>query len=223
MRSFFHDLRYAFRNVRNRAGFAAIFILSLAIATGANIAMFAIFYSVLINPLPYSQPDLLYVIWEDASHQGFPESASAPANYLDWKKESRSFSNMAAYFTDSAILTGQGHPVTLRAAWTSASLFDVLGRSQVARGRVFTQSEDHSDAAGVCLLSFRFWRTSFGGEDSILNQTILLNENPVRVIGVLPEDFVLPEGDVDLVRPRMGFRDAKKSRGSLLERIGKTS
>ena len=91
MRSFFQDLLYAFRNVRHRRGFAATFIFTLAIATGANIAIFTIFYAVLIKPLPYSKADRLFVIWEDASQYGFPENAPAPANYVDWKKENRSF------------------------------------------------------------------------------------------------------------------------------------
>src|SRR5881398_2141531 len=104
--SFHNDLRYSFRQITQNPGFFALAVAALALGIGANTAIFSAVEAVLLRPLPYSRPDQLVVVWEDASYIGFAFITPAPANYLDWQARNQVFTDMLATRFVTASLTG---------------------------------------------------------------------------------------------------------------------
>src|SRR5262245_7058262 len=104
------DLRSTFRQIRRTPGFFAIAVAVLALGIGANTAIFSAVEAVLLRPLPYSDPNRLVIVWEDASFVGFAQNTPAPANYVDWRAQNQVFTDMAATRYASAGVTGDGPP-----------------------------------------------------------------------------------------------------------------
>jgi len=113
METLLADARYAARLLRKSPGFTAVAIATLALGIGANTAIFSTVDAVLIRALPYSDPDRIVMIWEDASEIGFPKNTPAPGNYFDWARLNRSFTEVAATRGSSLIVTGDGVPEQL--------------------------------------------------------------------------------------------------------------
>ena len=181
------NLRYAFRQITKNPGFFALAVAALALGIGANTAIFSAVEAVLLHSLPYSRPDRLVVVWEDASFVGFAFNTPAPANYLDWQARNRVFTDMLATRFVTASLTGDGQPEQLSGKKVTPNFFDVLG-VQPVRGRPFTVQEDKSQTP-VVVLSYNLWRRRFGGDQAILGRTMLMNGVPTKVVGVMPKDF----------------------------------
>ena len=181
------NLRYAFRQVTKNPGFFALAVAALALGIGANTAIFSAVEAVLLHSLPYTQPERLVVVWEDASFVGFAFNTPAPANYLDWQARNRVFTDMLATRFVTASLTGDGQPEQLSGKKVTPNFFDVLG-VQPVRGRPFTVEEDKSQTP-VVVLSYNLWRRRFGGEEAIIGRTILMNGVATKVVGVMPKEF----------------------------------
>jgi len=181
------NLRYAFRQITKNPGFFALAVAALALGIGANTAIFSAVEAVLLHSLPYSRPDRLVVVWEDASFVGFAFNTPAPANYLDWQARNRVFTDMLATRFVTASLTGDGQPEQLSGKKVTPNFFDVLG-VQPVRGRPFTVEEDKSQTP-VVVLSYNLWRRRFGGDQAIIGRTMLMNGVPTKVVGVMPKDF----------------------------------
>jgi len=181
------NLRYAFRQITKNPGFFALAVAALALGIGANTAIFSAVEAVLLHSLPYSRPDRLVVVWEDASFVGFAFNTPAPANYLDWQARNRVFTDMLATRFVTASLTGDGQPEQLSGKKVTPNFFDVLG-VQPVRGRPFTVEEDKSQTP-VVVLSYNLWRRRFGGDEAIIGRTMLMNGVPTKVVGVMPKDF----------------------------------
>ena len=185
---FAQDLRYGFRTLRKSPAFAAVAMLALALGIGANTAIFTVVNGVLLRPLPYPDPGRLLRIYETTAE--FSRSSVAYPNYLDWRRESRSFSEMGAYRTDDFNFTGAGQPEQLSGAYVSASLFPALG-VRPALGRNLAPEEDRQGAGCSAMLSNAFWKERFGGTPEILGRALTLNAVTCSVVGVLPADFRL--------------------------------
>jgi putative ABC transport system permease protein len=181
------NLRYTFRQIAKQPGFFALAVAALALGIGANTAIFSAVEAVLLRPLPYSHPDRLAVVWEDASYVGFPNNTPAPANYLDWQARNQVFTDMLATRFDTASLTGDGQPEQLSGKKVTPNFFDVLGVQPVV-GRPFTVEEDKSQTP-VVVLGYNLWRRRFGGDESIIGRSILMNGVRTKVVGVMPQDF----------------------------------
>ena len=188
MQTLWQDIRYAFRMMQRNWGFTAIAVLSLALGIGANTAIFSVVSAVLLRPLPFHEPDRLAMIWEDATFIGFPQDTPVPGNYAAWKAQTQTFADMAALGTASFNVTGDGQPEKLQAFEITANLFPLLG-VKPALGRNFLPAEDQSGANKVAIISHGLWQTRYGGEASILNRNILLNDEKYTVIGVMPAEF----------------------------------
>lgn len=184
------DLRYGIRTLRKNAGFSAIAILALAIGIGANTAIFSVVNGVLLQPLAYPDPARLVSLYEAMAD--FSHSSVAYPNYLDWRRESQSFSGMGAFRSDNFNLTGSGRPEQVSGEYVTASLLPVLGVTPVL-GRYFHPEEDSQGTGCTAMLSYSFWRGRFGGERDILGKTLTLNAMSCAVIGVLPASFRLSE------------------------------
>src|ERR1700687_857663 len=182
MQNFWQDLRYGARSITRNPGFAILAIIALALGIGANTAIFSVVNSVLLRPLGYADPSRLVVILHEAK---FPVS---PADYLDWRKHSRSFEQVAAAQVWGATLTGVERAEELAGMQVSANLFDTLGVSPV-RGRTFDASEDQPASKHVAVLSYQLWQRRFGGDSGIVGREIVLNGDSYTVTGVMPESF----------------------------------
>jgi predicted permease len=181
------NLRYTFRQVLKNPVFFALAVAALALGIGANTAIFSAVEAVLLRSLPYSQPDRLVVVWEDASYVGFPNNTPAPANYLDWQARNHVFTDMLATRFVTASLIGDGQPEQLSGKKVTPNFFDVLGVQPVV-GRPFTVEEDKSQIP-VVVLSYNLWRRRFAGDESIIGRSILMNGVQTKVLGVMPKDF----------------------------------
>lgn len=194
------DLQFAFRSLRKSLGFALVAILTLGLGIGASTAMFSVVQSVLLRPLPYAEPDRIVHVWEEGSAMGFPENTPAPANYYDWKAQSRTLGDMTALMRWAYTLTGDGDAARVEGLRSTAELFPMLG-VQPLLGRAFTVAEDRADAPAVAVLSHGLWQDRFGGDRSVVGKTLSLDGVVTTVIGVMPAGFRVAGYEADLWTP----------------------
>jgi predicted permease len=180
------DLRYGFRTLRKNPGFTAVAMLALALGIGANTAIFSVVNGVLLSPLPYPDSSKLLMMYETAPD--FSQSSIAYPNYLDWRRESRSFIDIGAFRSDSFNLTGAGEPEQIPGEYVSASVLPVLGVAP-AMGRNFTAQDDRPGEACTVMLTNNFWKQRFAGDPNMLGRVLTLSGAACTVVGVLPGDF----------------------------------
>ncbi|MEY2504604.1 MAG: hypothetical protein QOG27_884, partial [Verrucomicrobiota bacterium] len=184
------DVRYGFRMLLKNPAFTAIAVLALALGIGANSAIFSVVNALLLWPLPYKNPDQLVVIWENATHLGFPKNTPPPANFLDWQKQNTLFEGMGAFAERTFNLTGVGEPERLEGRRVSANLFDLLGVKPIL-GRTFVPDED-KPGTKVALLNESLWKRRFGSDPGVIGRALALNGESYTVVGVLPNSVRLP-------------------------------
>ena len=180
------DIRFAIRVLRKSPGFSLIAVFTLALGIGANTALFSVVNGVLLNPLPYPDPDRLVAVAE--RWPPFSEASISYPDFLDWVRMNHTFEALAAWRPHSFNLTGSGEAQHLGAAQVSASFFPLLGIKPVI-GRNFSPAEDKRGAAGVAMLSGGFWKSKFGGSPDVLGKTLELDGAAYTIIGVIPENF----------------------------------
>jgi putative ABC transport system permease protein len=198
------DLRLSLRTLRRSTGFTVIAILVMALGIGANVALFTIVRGVLLKPLPFQDPDRLVMLYES----GFRDNDTPNFNpvaagmYDEWKKQNRSYKNLALAQSIRVGLSGSGGqlPEKLTSALFSWDMLRTLG-VQPALGRDFTKDDDTPAANGTVLLSWGLWKRRFGGNSTILGQTIELDSRPFTVIGVMPAWFDFPSPSTQLWTP----------------------
>jgi predicted permease len=186
MHTALEDLRYSLRLFRKNPGFTLVAGIALALGIGANTAIFSVVNGVLLRPLPYPEPDRLVIVYEKT--QEFDHNSVAYPNFVDWRRDSHSFQDLAAFRGDDFNFTGSGQPEHLSGEYVSASLLPVLGVSPLL-GRNFLPREDQQDAGGVVMLSYGVWKRRFGADPKVLGRTMTLNARNYTVIGILPADF----------------------------------
>ncbi len=182
------DLRFALRGLRRSPGFAAAAVLCLALGIGANTAVFSVLNAVLLRPLPFEDPERIVLVWEQMLAQDMAEMPASGAEFLDYREQAKSFSEMAALINRYVNLTGEGEPERVAAARVSASLFPLLG-ADAALGRTFLAEEDRLGNEKVALLSHGLWRRRFGGDRRIVGRKIMVSDEPFTVVGVMPPEF----------------------------------
>jgi putative ABC transport system permease protein len=200
-------LRTSVRPLLRAPMFSLAVIASLAISIGAVTAVFSVVDAVLLRALPYRDPDGL--VWISSVR---PTRADAPFSlpeFIDYRAQSRS-ADIAAYSPWSAAMSTSGAARRLQGMRISANAFDVLGVSASA-GRLLRPHDDLADAPRVVVLAHGFWLTQFGGADSIVGQTLRLNNQPYQVIGVLPRYFPMPLRNVDIVVPLVPDLDPRRN------------
>ena len=183
---FWPDLRYGFRTLAKNRGFSLVAVLTLALGIGANSALFSVINGVLLNPLRYADADRLIALYA-RNPQGQNWSISYP-NFLDWVRENRSFSGLAAWRSEDFNLTRIVEPECLPADMVSANFFDLLGVKPVF-GRTFLPEEDRVGAKPVALISSGLWKRKFGSSPDTLGRTLTLNGTPYAIVGVIASDF----------------------------------
>ena len=179
--SIWQDVRYGLRVLGMNPGFAAIAVLTLALGIGANSALFSIVNGVLLNPLPFPDPERLFALYTSSS--SFEQGSSAYPNFLDWQKQNHSFAQLGAFRADDYNLTGTGEPERLHAHMISAEFFPAYGIVPVL-GRNFRPDEDGPGAGPVAILGDGLWKRKFGTSAGVLGMSITLNARPHTVVGV---------------------------------------
>src|SRR5687767_8732706 len=187
MNHFFQDLKYGFRNLKNKPGFAFITILILALGIGANTALFSILYSLLWKPLPYQEPDRLTMVWEANLGDGDFYNVVNPGNFYDWKAQNKVFTDMAAFVPSAGTLNADNQPEEIPTQYVTANFFQVLGTRPLL-GRTFVASDDNHQEE-IVILSHGLWVRRFAGDRSIVGKKILLNGISRTVVGVMQPDF----------------------------------
>ena len=187
------DIRYALRGLRSRPGFTAVAALTLALAIGANTAVFTVVNGVLLRPLPFTDSDRLMVVsyWPAYTKGNLGAPAMLGRDFLTFQRGNRSFDKVALIIPHGAQLTRASEAETLPGAWVSPDFFEALG-VQPALGRTFARDDGTTTGAGVVVISHKLWRGSFASDSSIVGRTIVLDGQPQTVIGVMPEGFDFP-------------------------------
>jgi predicted permease len=196
------DIRFGWRSLRKSPGFTAVAILTLTLGIGVNTALFTIVHGVLLNPLPFPQPDRLVSLWErDVLGEGTFNVVSGGV-FGDWQKQAKSFEQMALVGEDTANLSGDGGslPESVGTRQCSFNLFSILG-VQPALGRFFTEDDDRRGAPATVVLTNGLWRRRYAADPEIVGKTILLDAEKYTVVGVLPAWFDYPDARVQLWLP----------------------
>ncbi|MBA2584971.1 MAG: ABC transporter permease [Chthoniobacterales bacterium] len=219
-----NDIRYAFRALVKSPAFTIIAIATMALAIGANTAVFSLVNALLIHPLPYQAPQELVLLWEKFSGQGLEVIPVSVPEYLDYEKQTRSFTGIAAFDYANLNLTGGEMAERIQGAVVSPSLFPVLGIEPI-KGRVFSATEFGEGRDNVVVISARLWQRRFNSDPQMLGKDISLNGRKFTVVGIMPAKFEFPiplfniqggqfSGQVDIWKPIAFTKDELESRGS---------
>ncbi len=182
------DFRYALRMLRKRPWFSFVVVLTIGLGIAATTTAFSVVHAVLLEPLPYPEPEDLVYVWEHNVVRGRDRNVVSPANYITWREQGAAFESVAASVASSSTITGDGEPERIGQMTVTAGFFDLLGAFPL-RGRLFQPGEDRAGAPPVAVLGEEFWRSRFGADASVVGHTIILNDEPVEVVGVLPASF----------------------------------
>ena len=193
------DVRQSARSLFRTPGFSLIAIAVLALGIGANVAIFTLVNSVILQPLPFPHPERLVRVYESDARGRFTANLVAGGSFGQWRTHTRSFDQLAVVKETPYGLSGtQGQlPEVIRVEQASWNLFPLLG-VKAAAGRLFSSDEDSRNANAVAVLSWGLWQRRYGGDRSVLGTTIQLDDRPYTVIGVLPAKFTYPDERIQL-------------------------
>ncbi len=210
LESFLSELRQSTRALRRNPALTAMGATMLALGIGASTTVFSIFHAALLQPLPFPKPEQLLELTETRLARGIPQASFTEANFWDVRTRNHSFSEVAAYHSAEANLTGSGQPEKVSASFVTVGFFRTLGVAPVL-GRDFGGEDDRNGYRNqTVIVGNRFWRDRFGGDPAILGRPLRLDDQVFTVVGVLPPGE--PWIDDQLYRP-FGFR-ANANRGS---------
>jgi predicted permease len=193
MRVLLQDVRFAFRQVIQKPGFALLVMLTMALGIGANAAIFSVLDAVLLRPLPYDKPEQLIKVWTRFTGIGSPNDQnwiSAP-EFQDLQQLNHSFSGLAAMAANSVNLGVKGSPQRVLGAAVSPNLFGMLG-ARPMMGRTFLPEEAQPGREKEVLLSYGLWRRVFGANPNVVGSMVQIDGTPMSVVGIMPADFGYP-------------------------------
>ena len=187
------DLKLAARTAVRSRFVSVLAVIAFALGIGVTTAVFSIFNGVLLQPLPYPNPEQLVAVYDTQ-----PACATCPASFPkfhDWRERNQVFSAIGGSSQQPSVLTGQGDPARVSAVMTTASLAEVFGvKPQI--GRWYTEDEDRPGGPKVVVLMHDFWSQRFGRDPGVVGRTILLDGEPYEVVGVMPPGFTHRRADV---------------------------
>ena len=199
------DLRLVARRLSRSPGFTATVLLTLSIGIGANTAVFSVVDSVLLKPLPYPQSDRLVTLSLQAP--GAAGLASfrdglllSPSLFLTFAEHNRSFQSLGVWMMSTANLTGIAQPEEVHVITVSSGLLDTLDVPPIA-GRWLNGDDQKPHGAKSVMISYGFWQRRFGGDRSVIGQTIRLDTQPWQIVGIMPRGFKVVDSEFDVLRP----------------------
>jgi predicted permease len=205
METFLQDLRYGVRMLAKSPGFTAIAILTLALGIGANTALFSVVNGVLLNPLAYPQSGQLVAVF--GKTPGFDHAPINYPNFLDWQRDTQSFSSLAIYRNQDYNFVGTGEAERLSGYMISADFFSTLAVRPIL-GRSFRSDDDHPGATPVVILGGGFWKRKFASSFEVIGKAITLNGTAYTIVGVIPAGFTFYGHDRDVYTPIGQWNDA---------------
>ncbi|MFZ0739167.1 MAG: ABC transporter permease [Candidatus Acidiferrales bacterium] len=188
MEAFWKDVRYGVRVLLRSPGFTLIAIATLALGIGANTALFSMVNGVLLEPLRFPQANQLVTLYENRLQFEFG-SISYP-NFLDWKRDNRTFQSIAAFRPDDFSLTGLGEPERVNGVMVSADFFPTLGVNP-ALGGGLDPEQDRPGGTPEVMISAEMWKKKFGAAPDVVGKTMTLNGTAYTIVGVVPASFHL--------------------------------
>ncbi|HEX8189232.1 MAG TPA: ABC transporter permease [Pyrinomonadaceae bacterium] len=182
------DVKFGARTLLKNRGFALVAVLTLALGIGANTAIFSVVEAVLLRALPYDNAERVVMLWENNRVRNRPRNVVNPGNLMDWRDQSGSFEEVAAFVDQRYNLTGAGEPEEVAAQAATPNLFRLLG-VRPALGRALAAGDEAEGGASVVVLSHGLWQRRFGGAPDVVGKTVTLNGAAATVVGVMPPDF----------------------------------
>jgi putative ABC transport system permease protein len=192
------DLRHGARLLTRTPGFAAAALVTLALGIGATSAIFSVVRTVLLEPLPYREPDRLVSVWE-TTRGGAVRNVIAPANFVAWRERSRSLEHLGMVGPASVAMIIDGRPEEIQGLTFSADLFRAVG-VQPEAGRAYTAQEDYGGRTDLIVLSHEFWQHRLGGRP-VLNTALTTDGQPRTVVGIMPPRFTVVGQTFDFLVP----------------------
>jgi len=190
------DLKYGLRMILKNPVFSAVAIFTLAIGIGANTAIYTVVEAVLLEPLPFENPEQLTLLWTRNEEQNQDKYMVSPMDFDDWRTMNATFSSMAGFWPTTGTVTElDGNPTRVRIVYTTEDFFDVMGAGTMT-GRTFSPN-DGPGSTQVAILSHGFWQRRFGGDPAVVGQAMTLDGSPMEVIGVLRPEHTFPD-DTDV-------------------------
>ena len=190
MGTFLQDLRYGVRMLRRNPGFATVAILTLAIGIGANVVIFSIVNGILLKPFPFPDSQRIVTIWETDTNRKVTRGTASAAEFLDWRDMTQVFQELSCWRALYFNITGGGEPEQVWGSQVSGNFFRMLRVAPIL-GRDFSAEDEQPGHDQVVILSYGLWQRRYGGDPGIIGKTVLLDEKPIMVIGVLPRNFSL--------------------------------
>jgi putative ABC transport system permease protein len=204
------DAAYGFRMLRKTPAITFVSLITLSLAIGACTALFSIFYTVLLSPLPYPHPEQLVQIWDKNLKKGISQIGVNGRNVEDWRQHASGFNGIAAYYTMGRTLTSGSNSEVVLVSQVSSDFFPIF-RIQPLLGRTFSTAESQAakfnNALGaenpdpVVILSHGLWIRRFGGDPKIVGKTIILERRAWKIIGVMPPQFAMPDASTQIWIP----------------------
>ncbi len=195
------QLRQVLRRLGRAPLFTAVTLLTLAVGIGANTAIFSVVESVLLKPLPYSQPDRLVRALHTARGLNINDLDASPSTYFIYREQSRTFEDIGLYQGYSVNVTGLAEPEHVRALALTDGVLPILGTLPMF-GRSFTRADDSPGSADTVMLTYGYWTRKFGGDRSVVGGTITVDGKLRQIIGVLPQEFHFrDQSDLALILP----------------------
>src|SRR5215510_8540535 len=192
------DLRHGARVLQQAPGFAAAALVTLALGVGATSAIFGVVRAVMLEPLPYREPDRIVAVWE-TNRGGTSRNVIAPANFVAWRERTRTLEHLGMVGPTNLVLIIDGQPSNVSGLTLSADVFAALG-VRPALGRAYTIEEDLGGRSTVIVLSYELWQSRLGGRD-VLGRTLSTGSGPATVIGVMPPGFTVVGQKADFLIP----------------------
>jgi len=208
------DIKHALRALKAKPGFTAVTLLTLAIGIGGTTAIFGAVNAVLLRPLPYPEPDQLVRIYKTPISKPATIGGSvSPPDFVDWRRDNSTFSELAASISTAVAFTGYGAAEQLPAGVVSGSFFDVMG-VRADLGRTISLADEPMGSRDVVVLSHALWNRRFGANPGIVGQGIALDGTTYEVIGIMPPGFQYPMRAELWVPLRFSARDLETQRGA---------
>jgi predicted permease len=218
METMFKDISYGIRMMLKKPGFTAVAVLALALGIGANSSIFSVVNAVLLRPLPFKDPDQLVIVNETVRRESLEIRPASYPDFIDWRDQNQSFTDIAAFDSPSFSLTGIDEPERVPGEIVSASYFPLLG-IQPKIGRTFLPEEDSTpDASPVAVMSYKLWQRRFGSDPALVGKTVKINERDFTVVGVMPEGFEGVSGGGEVWVPMMMVSTFSSPPGNITKR-----
>jgi len=185
------DIRYGARMLWKHRLATLVCAVALALGIGANTAIFSIAEAFLLHPVPFENVDRIAALIDTRPQQNIDRNSVAPATYLEWQEQAKSFEKLGAYAWDEVNLTGAREPVKIEGFDVTANFFDVIG-VRPKMGRVFLPEEQHSGKDQEIILSYGLWERQFASDPNVLGKSVKVDGKSYTIVGVMNKGFIYP-------------------------------